>query len=299
MKPTIFIIEDNAKILYNLELLLEFNGYRPIGAKNGIEAFNMLSELDEPPDLFLCDIMMPEMDGYEFFSRVSDNPAWSFIPFIFLTAKASPEDVRFGKILGVDDYITKPFNDKDLLSSIAGKIQRSIKNKELGKQIEKNLLTSLRNELGSSMTPSERGEVILFNVIWDEAYGPKVRDIFPSDSNTKFDLRQLGTQLFQTAVSVYGQLDYYEPQGVLLRIANIDRDGYIYFDTIEDPEVRGGKRQFMIVLLAQKINYLASLRIKEEFEKMATDYKHGNQFSENLNWDNFVKILSTTSSNLR
>ena len=129
MNSKILIVEDNQNILFNIKLILKHNGYKPITATNGVEALEILSNLDEAPDLILCDIMMPKMDGYEFYQKVSENPEYHLTPFIFVTAKTDPEDVRLAKKLGVDDYITKPFNKEDLLASIAGKIARSKKQK--------------------------------------------------------------------------------------------------------------------------------------------------------------------------
>ena len=293
LKPTILLVEDNTKILYNLKLLLEFNDYNPIPATNGIEALAILNKLDSPPDLILCDIMMPEMGGYEFYQKMNDNPQWQFIPFIFLTAKASPEDVRFGKKLGADDYITKPFNEEDLLSSITGKISRNKKSKILRKQIEENLLTSLKIDQRSSISQNERDNVFLLLMMWDEIYGPQLKGVHPSESKTPFDIRKIGTQLFQTKVSIYGHLDYYEAQGVLLRISNIKKDGYIFFETIDDSKVRGGKRQFMLAVLAPKINYLESLRIGEVFKEIAARIIENNEWDKEKSWIEISQILSS------
>ncbi len=130
MNSIILIVEDNQKILFNLKLLLKHKGYKPITATNGVEALEILSNLDEAPDLILCDIMMPKMNGYEFYQKFSENPGWNLTPFIFITSKSDPEDVRLAKKLEVDDYIIKPFNKEDLLASIARKIARSNDKKE-------------------------------------------------------------------------------------------------------------------------------------------------------------------------
>jgi DNA-binding response OmpR family regulator len=82
------------------------------------------ASLDHLPDLILADIMMPLMDGFTFYERVVSNPYLNHIPFIFLTAKSSGDDIRQGKELGVDDYLTKPFAPEDLLASIRGKLKR-------------------------------------------------------------------------------------------------------------------------------------------------------------------------------
>jgi len=125
----ILVIEDNQKILFNLKLLLKYSGYEPITAMNGVEALEILTKLDKAPDLILCDIIMPKMNGYEFYQKISDNPKFSFIPFIFLTAKTDPDDVQHAKNLGVKDFIIKPFKKEDLLAFITEKIQRSKKRK--------------------------------------------------------------------------------------------------------------------------------------------------------------------------
>ena len=293
LKPIILLVEDNTKILYNLKLLLEFNDYNPIPATNGVEALAILNKLDSPPDLILCDIMMPEMDGYEFYQKITDNSQWQFIPFIFLTAKASPEDVRFGKKLGADDYITKPFNEEDLLSSIEGKILKNKKSKVLRKQIEEELLASLKIDQRSSIPQNERDSVFLILMMWNEIYGPQLKAVFPSESETPFDIRQIGTQLFQTKVSLYGHLNYYEAQGVLLRISNINKDGYIFFETLDDSEVRGGKRQFMLAVLAPKIYYLESLRVEDIFKRIATRISEDNKWDIEKSWSKISRILSS------
>jgi len=71
LKPLILVVEDNLDLLYTLNLLLESNNYKPITAKNGKEALEILSRLEETPDIIISDIMMPEMDGYEFFREIS------------------------------------------------------------------------------------------------------------------------------------------------------------------------------------------------------------------------------------
>ena len=127
LKPLLMVVDDNKDILFTLQLELETDGYKVITASNGKEALNKLSKLDRIPDVIISDIMMPDVDGYKFFETVSSNPKLNRIPFLFLTAKSRPEDIRLGKMLGVDDYITKPFKKEDLLASISGKINRNKK----------------------------------------------------------------------------------------------------------------------------------------------------------------------------
>ena len=88
MEPLILLVEDNPDILKYLKMTLEFNECRVITAQNGVEGLKILKELEKIPDIIVSDIMMPEMNGYDFFSLVSDDPVFSHIPFIFLSAAA-------------------------------------------------------------------------------------------------------------------------------------------------------------------------------------------------------------------
>lgn len=116
MKNKILIIEDNLDVRENLAEILELSGYDTITACNGKEGVQ--AALTSPPDLILCDVMMPELDGYGVLRILSKNPVSSTIPFIFLTAKTEMSDMRKGMTLGADDYITKPFDDVELLDTI-------------------------------------------------------------------------------------------------------------------------------------------------------------------------------------
>ena len=114
MKPLILVIDDYQDILDNLKMILSLNNFEVITSKNGKEALETLLTLKTLPEVIISDIMMPEMNGYDFFKTVSESPKWNRTPFLFLTARTSPTDVRFGKMLGVDDYLTKPFKKEDL-----------------------------------------------------------------------------------------------------------------------------------------------------------------------------------------
>ena len=118
----ILIVEDNIPLLEGIRELLEFSGYNVLAAENGRDALGILDK--DKPDLIVSDIMMPEMDGYEFHAAVRERPEFVEIPFIFLTAKGEKADVRRGKEIGADDYITKPFEDEDLLVAIQAKLAR-------------------------------------------------------------------------------------------------------------------------------------------------------------------------------
>lgn len=119
----ILVIEDNKDILENTAEILELSNYKVYTALNG--KLGIEQALAHKPDLILCDIMMPELDGYGVLHIVQKNPDLQQIPFIFLTAKIEREDVRKGMSLGADDYISKPFDPTDLLNAIEGRLKKS------------------------------------------------------------------------------------------------------------------------------------------------------------------------------
>src|SRR4028119_800319 len=118
----ILVIEDERSIRLNLLKLLSVEGFQTIGADNGSSGLQLAQA--EQPDLIICDIMMPELDGYEVLRALQQNPVTATIPFIFLTAKADPSDWRQGMKLGADDYLTKPFTRAELLEAIASRLQK-------------------------------------------------------------------------------------------------------------------------------------------------------------------------------
>lgn len=128
MNSKILIIEDEKYIRENLIELLELAGYELFSASNGIEGIEA-ARLNKP-DLILCDVMMPEMDGYSVLHALSRDQNLVHTPFIFLTAKSDKEDLRKGMRFGADDYITKPYESNDLLSSIETRLKKNESLKE-------------------------------------------------------------------------------------------------------------------------------------------------------------------------
>ncbi|MCA0362478.1 MAG: response regulator [Spirosomataceae bacterium] len=118
----ILLIEDNPDIRENTAEILELDGYEVYTAENGKLGVEMATSLK--PDLIICDIMMPVLDGYSVLHLLSKNPDTENIPFIFLTAKADRSDFRKGMEMGADDYITKPFDDVDLLNALESRFKK-------------------------------------------------------------------------------------------------------------------------------------------------------------------------------
>lgn len=118
----IVLIEDNNDMRENIQEILELADYEVYAAENGKIGVELIKE--EMPDLILCDIMMPELDGYGVLYVINKNPKTSNIPFIFLTAKSEKDDFRKGMNMGADDYLTKPFDDTQLLAAVERRLER-------------------------------------------------------------------------------------------------------------------------------------------------------------------------------
>lgn len=145
MRKKILIIEDNNDIRENMAEILELSGYDTIAAPDGKQGVAMA--LTHVPDLVVCDIMMPVMDGYSVIHALQKNESTQSIPFIFLTAKAERGEVRKGMELGADDYLTKPFSSTELLNAIESRLKKT-------EQLKQYILKGLEglNELVASVS---------------------------------------------------------------------------------------------------------------------------------------------------
>jgi CRP-like cAMP-binding protein len=120
---SILVIDDNIDIRENTAEILDLAGYKTMTAENGKKGVELA--LKQKPDLIVCDIMMPELDGYGVLHLIRKNPGTQFIPFIFLSAKTERTDLRRGMEMGADDYITKPFEDIELLNAIETRLKKN------------------------------------------------------------------------------------------------------------------------------------------------------------------------------
>lgn len=118
----ILVIEDNYDIRSNTAEILELSNYKVIEAENG--KVGVMKAIENKPDLIICDIMMPELDGYGVLHAIQHNEAIKNTPFIFLTAKTERSDFRRGMESGADDYLTKPFDGTELLNAVNGRLKK-------------------------------------------------------------------------------------------------------------------------------------------------------------------------------
>jgi len=123
MAKTILVIDDNNDLRENTAEILDLAGYKTLTAENGKRGVEVATK--EKPDVIVCDIMMPELDGYGVLHLLRKNPDTQNIPFIFLTAKTERSDFRKGMEMGADDYVTKPFEDIELLNAIEVRLKKS------------------------------------------------------------------------------------------------------------------------------------------------------------------------------
>jgi two-component system, sensor histidine kinase and response regulator len=141
----ILVIEDEQFIRENIVEILEASDFDVYSAPNGKEGVTLA--LERLPDLILCDVMMPELDGHGVLETLRKNPATATTPFIFLTARANSSDLRAGMNLGADDYLTKPFRVPELLSAVTARLAKSANLQEQTSQ----RMTALRDSISLSL----------------------------------------------------------------------------------------------------------------------------------------------------
>lgn len=146
----ILIIEDEPEMRRNIAALLRFRDYEPIVAENG--HLGLEKARHEKPDLILCDVMMPELDGHAVLRELRADDALTLIPFIFLTARGEKEDLRSGMSLGADDYLTKPVSNDDLIRAIETRLQRAAQQGKARREFKPDF-SSAKSLLGFGLTP--------------------------------------------------------------------------------------------------------------------------------------------------
>jgi len=288
----ILLVDDEEDILTYLKLILQEYDYDVITARNGKKALKTLEESEKVPDLIISDIKMPIMDGYEFFETVSSNPKYFHIPFIFLSALNEPEDIRLGKLLGVDDYLVKPMNKEDLLVTIEGKILRSIKRKSVSKKFDQ--LYPMEKAVNSvKVTATEKkDQIFLLRVDWDDVIGPHLINSYPKKGD--LPLEKIGIQLFNAINSIYGHKNKLNKGGgILIDLKNFKVSGYAYFDSYADDDCRGGEREFMFAVIAPSISYYQSLQIKNVLKLLTQNVSRNNEVKFKKNWKKITNILTS------
>lgn len=205
----ILLIEDNKDVRENTAEILSLAQYHVMTAVNGKEGVELAQK--EKPDLIICDIMMPVLDGHGALHLLSKNEETSGIPFIFLTAKAERSDFRKGMEMGADDYLTKPFDDVELLSAIESRLRKNeILKKEFSKSIEGiSSFISEAKSIESLKKLSEEQDVRLYkkkDLVYKEGAYPKGIYFISKGKLKVFQTNEAGKELI---TNLYSSGDFF------------------------------------------------------------------------------------------
>jgi signal transduction histidine kinase len=162
----ILVIEDNLSIRASTLEILQEEGFQAIVAENGKQGIQMAQAYQ--PDMILCDVMMPEMDGYGVLERLRRDPQTATIPFIFLSACAAKADMRQGMELGADDYLTKPYSREELVGAIASRLAKQAILQSQSEQQLKELRNSIALSLPHELRTPLHGILGLAEVLMDD-----------------------------------------------------------------------------------------------------------------------------------
>ena len=278
----IMIVEDDQGILENLKLLLGFNNFSVITAGNGREAIDKLKKMHESltfHDLILSDIVMPKIDGYTFFKIISNFSPWNRIPFIFLSALSYPDDIRLAKSLGVDDYITKPFKEEDLLTAINSKLNNSKNNREFTIEIGGNSLKGL-----DLIKYFKNKASILFHLSFTEEEF-KIENLYPYSKEATEIVHLFNTEVLNKHFRL-SLVNPHSPTLLFTNIQNTEIQSIILFDKFDDAK----SKQHMLGFISKNLSYFDLLNIKKTFQSI-TNYIH---LEHQWNIEHFWKIMNNS-----
>ena len=293
MKPQILLIEDDQVLVRNFKMYLEMYDYELETALNGKQGLEILSTVENPPDLIISDILMPEMNGYDFYMKVSENPEWSRIPFFFLSGKTELDDVKFGKMLGADDYITKPFSPKDLLERIKEKVEEYREQRKNTKILEEKLKDILKYEEPSVKKLSRADYFYIFYMVWDDEKGPTVKESFPKNEIPSLNLEELTSQLYTTLIKIYKFEEILERNQFIIRVVKELIEAYALIDRVVIDEAVGeheGIGTFMVCAITPNFHYLQSERIRDILAQVAFNIKSNREWNIKDYWETLTNI---------
>ncbi len=178
----ILVIEDEAPLRQDIIEILECLDFQGLEAQNGKIGVQLAQQ--DTPDLIICDIMMPELDGYGVLKTLRDHPDTAIIPFIFLSAKADKADIRKGMNLGADDYLTKPFTISELEESIVNCLEKQVRR-------QKSLETLIQSRNDDKYSTLVKEEEFLASLHKQVQYSHNVHDIIHNTLTTIRNLFQI------------------------------------------------------------------------------------------------------------
>ncbi|MEO8710727.1 MAG: response regulator [Parafilimonas sp.] len=231
MMKKILVIEDNIEVRENIAEILELSNYEVIAAQDGMKGVELA--LTEIPDLIICDIMMPVLDGYGVLHLLNKHIETFAIPFIFLTAKAEKTDLRKGMEMGADDYITKPFDGIELLNAVEVRLKKAEAIKQHG--AKNNDVHTFINELkqsGNIILTSDERELYDYKkkqILYSEGQRPKAVYYVKSGKIKTYKTNEDGKELI---TNIYSEGDFFGYTYVLEEI-NYKENA----EVLEDAEV--------------------------------------------------------------
>ncbi len=183
----VLVIEDERYLLEDITELLQYTDFEVQGANNGSQGLEVAREY--VPDLIICDIMMPDLDGYQVLENIRNNPLTANTPFIFLTAKADRDSMRQGMDLGADDYLTKPFTSAELLTAINTRLIRRTQIVEHSEQ----KIENIKRQLTRMVTHELRTPLISINTVVD-VISRQIGQLSPSELQELLDTISAGSK---------------------------------------------------------------------------------------------------------
>ncbi len=271
-KNKILIIDDEADNLYVLKERLEHEGFEVLLAENGSQGIS--KAMKELPAVILCDIMMPELNGYDVMKVLRKNALTDTIPFIFLTAKSELKDMREGMEIGADDYITKPFNNKTLVQSIYTRLEKKKIHENKLEQLRSSISLSLPHELQTPLTT-----ILGFNEILQEDYNTlKPEEILNISQHISLSAQRLNDLVQRVLLATKLEIiSKDETQVSALRASSLPSPRYV-IEVVSNKIALKYKRISDIILNAENafvsINEQNLERIIEELVDNAFKYSH-------------------------
>ena len=212
----VLVIEDERYLLEDITELLQYTDFDVQGANSGTQG--LLVAQDYAPDLIICDIMMPDLDGYQVLEQIRGTPETANTPFIFLTAKADRDSMRQGMDLGADDYLTKPFTSAELLTAINTRLRRQ---NQIAVHSEQKI-ENVKRQLTRMVTHELRTPLISINTVVD-VISRQIGQLSPGELQELLDTISLGSRRLSHRVE---QLVYItQLEAGILDHETITRDG--------------------------------------------------------------------------
>ncbi len=271
MAAKILVIEDHPDVRDNIAEILELSSYKVITAADGKEGVRLAKS--ERPDLILCDIMMPGLDGYEVLYILGKNHETASIPFVFLTAKSEKEDFRKGMSMGADDYLVKPFEEIDLLNAIENRLRKYEQLKGASNESMQHFVSEV-NAQYPNIDLSEKASTKHFKkgeIVYKEEDFPHYLYQIKKGKVKCYKINSEGKEFI---IDILGEGDF---MGQLALIQDVNHTEFA--QTLEDTELQAFPRQDFQSIIYQKtevaaqfIKLLSKDLVDKEKELMAMAY---------------------------